>query len=79
MRVWVRRVLDLLKVDQVVGAFGDDIVQPGWRNGIVIALKLHTGVACRCIEPVTQELQSLPSLVEIACGSDRCFFDFFRH
>lgn len=78
MQARVRRVLDLLKVDQTVGAFGDDIVQSGRRNGIVIALKLHTGVACRRIEPVTQELQSLPSLVEIACGSDRCFFLFHQ-
>ena len=34
-------VLDLLKVDEVVGAFGNDVVQPRRRNGLVVALKLH--------------------------------------
>jgi hypothetical protein len=45
----IRSIFHLLEVNEMVRALGDDVIQPGRSNSLVVALKLHSGIACRHI------------------------------
>ena len=79
MCVRVRGELDLLKVDKTVASLDDDVVQPRWRDGLVVALEFHPAVTSRCVEPIAQDFEALPILVNVAGRSDCSVLDVLRH
>ncbi|MDT4859776.1 hypothetical protein FQZ97_943020 [compost metagenome] len=79
MRVWRRRELDLLEVNQAIRTFDNDVIQPRRRDCLVVALKLHPGVASRRVKPIAENSEALPVLVDVTGGSDRGVLDVFRH
>ena len=77
MHVRIRGELDLLKVDETIASFDDDVIQTLRRFVFVIALEFHPSIASRCVEPIAKNLEALTVLIYVPSRSDCSFFDIF--
>ncbi|OCV73946.1 hypothetical protein A9P93_14870 [Klebsiella pneumoniae] len=79
MRVRIWSELDLLKVNEAITSFDDDIIQSLWCFVFIITFKFHAAIARRCIKPIAQDLKALTILINITSCSDGGFLNIFTH
>gem|GEM_PF-7074184 len=79
MLVSSRGELDLLKINEVITSFDDNVIEALWCFVFIIALKFHAAITHRCIKPIAQDLKTLAILINITSCRDGSFLNMFTY